>query len=111
MTLSCCEAAYQKGDWDEAIRGMLEVIKLEPEAADTYYYLGEVYRLKGDYGNALQAYQGAIEKNQEFGPGYVGMARARLASDPNADVLSLLDNAIALTLTSVRPISNAPGSN
>ena len=81
-------APDENRDWDEAIRGMLEVIKLEPEAADTYYYLGEVYRLKGDYGNALQAYQGALEKNQDFGPAYVGMARARLASDSNANVLS-----------------------
>src|SRR5215216_4950872 len=55
-TYRAVRAAFQKGDWDEVIRGMQEVIRLEPDAADTYYYMGEAYRFKGDYGNALQAY-------------------------------------------------------
>ena len=95
-TYRAVRAAFQKGDWDEVIRGMQEVIRLEPDAADTYYYLGEAYRFKGDYGNALQAYQLALEKDSNFGPAYVGMARARLASDPNSNVLPLLDEAITL---------------
>src|SRR5688572_7693472 len=49
-TFRAARRAYENGDWDEAIRGMLEVIRLEPEAADTYYYLAEIYRLRGDYG-------------------------------------------------------------
>ncbi|HLE91562.1 MAG TPA: hypothetical protein VI753_10475, partial [Anaerolineales bacterium] len=95
-TYLAVRAAFQKGDWDEVIRGMQEVIRLEPEAADTYYYMGEAYRFKGDYGNAFQSYGFALEKNRDFGPAYVGMARARLASDANANVLPLLDDAIRL---------------
>ena len=95
-TYRAVRAAFQRGDWDEVIRGMQEVIRLEPEAADTYYYMGEAYRFKGDFGNAFQAYQSALEKNPNFGPAYVGMARARLASDPSADVLPLLEDAIRL---------------
>ena len=95
-TFRAVTLAYGKGDWDEVIRAAQQVIELEPEAADTYYYMGEAYRFKGEYGNAFQAYGLAREKDPDFGPAYVGMARAQLASDANADVLPLLDDAIRL---------------
>src|SRR5512138_1012351 len=48
--------AYEKGDWDTAIKGLQEVIKAEPNAADMYYYLGEAYRFKGNGSAAFEAY-------------------------------------------------------
>jgi len=95
-TFNAAQLVFRRGDWDEAIRMMQQVIELEPEAADAHYYIGEAYRFKGNYGNALQEHQLALEIDSSFGPAYVGMARARLASDSNADVLSLLNNAIEL---------------
>jgi tetratricopeptide (TPR) repeat protein len=88
--------AYEKGDWDAAIKGWQEVIRVEPEAADAYYYIGEAYRFKGNPSSAIDAYQRALQINPSFGPAYVGLARARLMMDPNADVLSFLDEAIRL---------------
>jgi tetratricopeptide (TPR) repeat protein len=88
--------AYQKGDWDAAIKGLQEVIKVEPDAADMYYYLGEAYRFQGNPGNALEAYNRAIGLNPKFGAAYVGQARARLMNDPNANVIPVLDEAIRL---------------
>jgi tetratricopeptide (TPR) repeat protein len=88
--------AFEKGDWDAVIRGMQDIITVEPEAADTHYYIGEAYRFKGDYANAINAYQAALAANRNFGPAYVGLARARLGLDPNADVRSFLDEAIRL---------------
>lgn len=88
--------AYEKGDWDAVIRGMQEVAKVEPESADPYYYIGEAYRFKGDYANAIIAHQTGLGIDPDFGPGYVGLARARLGADPNFDVTSLLDEAIRL---------------
>ncbi len=75
-TFRAVKLSYDKGNWDEAIRGLQEIIKVEPEAADVYYYMGEAYRFKGDYANAINAYQTSISVNQNFGPGYVGLARA-----------------------------------
>lgn len=88
--------AYERGNWDEVIRGMQEILKSEPQAADAYYYIGEAYRFKGDYANAISAYQSSIGANPNFGPGYVGLARARLGLDPNTDVSSFLDQAVRL---------------
>lgn len=89
-------AAYAKGDWDAVIKGLQEVIRAEPDAADMYYYLGEAYRFKGSPGQAQDAYSRAIGLNPTFGAAYVGLARAKLMSDPNANVKSLLDDAIRL---------------
>ena len=90
------KAAYEKGDWDEAIRAMQDIARVEPDAADPYYYIGEAYRFKGDPESAIQSYVLALQKDPNFGPPYLGMARARLQKDPGANVLSLLDEAIRL---------------
>ncbi|HVF25144.1 MAG TPA: tetratricopeptide repeat protein [Anaerolineales bacterium] len=89
-------AAYQAGEWDEAIEALQEIIKLEPNTVYAYYYMGEANRFKGDSAGAAAAYQTAINFDPNFGPGYVGLARSRLMGDPNADVLSFLDEAIRL---------------
>jgi tetratricopeptide (TPR) repeat protein len=49
--------AYDKGNWDEVIRNLQEVIKLDPQDAKAYYYIGEANRFKGDYSGAIAAYQ------------------------------------------------------
>ncbi len=87
-------AAYQVMDWDNAIAALTEVLRLEPDTVYAYYYIGEAYRFKGDVVNAQQYYGGAIDRDANFGAGYVGLARARLLSDPNSNVLPLLDQAI-----------------
>jgi len=86
--------AFESGDWDEAIAAMQDVARLEPDAVDPYYYIGESYRFKGDPNSAITAYGLALEKDAEFGPAYVGLARARLQMDPGANVVPLLDEAI-----------------
>ncbi|HEY3473116.1 MAG TPA: tetratricopeptide repeat protein, partial [Anaerolineales bacterium] len=90
------EAAYKRGDWDEVIRGLQEMIRVEPDAADAYYYIGEAYRFQRDIGGAVSAYQQAIGLDPDFGAPYVGLARARLLEDPSANVISFLDEAIRL---------------
>lgn len=88
------ERAFEDGDWDEAIAAMQDIARLEPDSADPYYYIGECYRFKGDPASAIDAYQIAIQKDPEFGAAYVGLARARIQSDPGANTLPLLDEAI-----------------
>jgi len=94
-TYRLVKAAYEKGDWDEAIRRLQEVIRLDPQA-EAYYHLGEAYRFKGDYNSALQSFESALSANPAFGPAYLGVARARLMANPNANVMSFLDEAIRL---------------
>ena len=88
--------AYDKGDWGEVIRNLQEVLKLDPQDAKAYYYIGEANRFKGDYSAATAAYQMSVGLDPNFGPSYVGLARARAAADPDTNVISFLDDAIRL---------------
>lgn len=88
--------AVKAENWDEAIAALQNIIRVEPNSTFAYYYIGEAYLAKRDPGSAMTAYGLGLEKDPASGPMYVGMARARLLSDPNANVLSLLDEAIRL---------------
>ncbi len=90
------KAAYEKGDWDAAIKGIQRAIEVEPTGADLYYYLGEANRFQGNPSAAYDAYNSALGINPQFGAAYVGLARAKLMMDPNADVKSWLDEAVRL---------------
>jgi len=81
---------YERGQWDEVVRNLQEVVKLEPQDAKAYYYIGEAYRFKGDYSSAIAAYQLALGLDPNFGPGYVGLARARLGIRRGIPVLHVM---------------------
>lgn len=87
-------AAYERQDWDAVISGMREIARSEPNAADPYYYIGEAYRFKGDFRNALEAYNEALRIEPDFGPAYLGLARARLIQDPDASIDELYEEAL-----------------
>jgi tetratricopeptide (TPR) repeat protein len=80
------QAAHARGDWDAYMEGMLQVQQMEPTAPDIQYEIGERYRLAGDCTNALFYFNESLKINDAFAPSYLGLARARLCSDPGADV-------------------------
>ncbi len=88
------DKAWKAQDWDGAIDALQNIIRVEPKSTFAYYYIGEAYRFKKDPVTAIDAYNQGLQQNNEFGPLYVGLARARLTVDPNANVLPLLDEAI-----------------
>jgi len=88
------EAAYQKGDWTGYIAGLQEIATIEPTSADVPFYIGEAYRLQGDYKDALDAYTSSLHINSSFAPAYLGMARANLLRNPNTDITQLLSTAL-----------------
>ncbi len=75
------------GDYTTARVQFQDVLKTEPNAVDVYYYIGESYRMEGDYRNARDFYQTAINRNPTFAPAFLGRARANLGLNPAADVL------------------------
>ena len=87
------KAAYENQNWDAVISGMSEIARNEPNAADPYYYIGEAYRFKGDFRNAIESYNQALRINPDFGAAYLGLARARQIQDPEANIIALYDEA------------------
>lgn len=87
--------AFRKGQWEQAVAYFRQVAEASGgQAADAYYYLGEAYSRLGESAKAEKAYRQAIEQDPHLAPAYVGLARLRLAADPEADVSDLLDQAL-----------------
>jgi len=87
---------FEQGDYQNAINLMQQVLVIEPNAADAYYYIGESYRFMGEEAKALDAYNAAVQSNASFAPGYLGQAMALEALDFETDVTGYLDQAIQL---------------
>ena len=88
------KAALEQGNFDEYIRQMEQIQQAEPTAADVPYYIAEAYRLNGDCRSALNYYSQSLQVDDQFAPGYLGLARSRLCIDPGADTTQLYDAAI-----------------
>lgn len=70
--------ALREGDLEGMLRYMQQAARDEPAAPDTHYYVGEAYRMLGDFSQAVSAYTRAIESQVTFAPAYLGRARANL---------------------------------
>ena len=77
-------AAMGRGDYEQAVEYFQQVLDLEPEAVDAYYFLGEANRALGFPGEAVKAYDQAVLLNAEFGPAYLGRARTVQAIRPDS---------------------------
>jgi tetratricopeptide (TPR) repeat protein len=69
---------YQKEDYENALNMLDQVIDLEPDSPDLYYLQGELRRFRKDYQGALDSYNAALGKKQDFAPAYLGRAKVRL---------------------------------
>ncbi|MBT3323378.1 MAG: tetratricopeptide repeat protein [Anaerolineae bacterium] len=88
------KAAYRDEDWEALIAAMEQIIIIEPESADPYYYIGEAYRFMGENGKAFNAYEEATSIDKDFGPAYLGKARVYLYINASADIGPNLNRAI-----------------
>jgi tetratricopeptide (TPR) repeat protein len=62
---------------------MQQVIDLDPNLADAYYFLGEASRLLGHPGEAVTAFDRAVTLDANFAAAYLGRARTLLGNRPN----------------------------
>jgi tetratricopeptide (TPR) repeat protein len=76
-------SAMQRGDFEQAVEYMRQVIDLEPEAVDAYYFLGEANRGLGFPGEAVRAFDQAILRDSTFAPAYLGRARVVQGNRPD----------------------------
>ncbi|NPV86733.1 MAG: tetratricopeptide repeat protein [Anaerolineae bacterium] len=74
--------AYQRQDWEGSRNMLQQVLTLEPESADIYFYIGETFRMEGQHSNALAAYKRALQINPYFAAAYLGRGRSVLAISP-----------------------------
>ncbi len=61
--LSQAKSLYDKQDWERAQIALQSLVEHESDNADAYFYLGNVFHLKGDLGKAVRAFQKVLELN------------------------------------------------
>ena len=88
--------AYHSGEVEEMLQFMEQAAAIEPESADTHYYIGEAHRVLENFELALAAYETAISVNESFAPAYLGRARIYLQINPDLGVEDDLIEAISL---------------
>lgn len=87
--------AFNRQDWEDAITFFEQAVTQEPEAGDIRYHLGQAFMRLGEYLKAKGAFNDAVAVDPDFGPGYLGQARAQLGLNPDAIIFEELDAAIA----------------
>jgi len=87
-------AALLRGDYEQAAEYMRQVLDLEPEAVDAYFFLGQASSGLGHPGQAVDAFDQAVLIDSGFAPAYLGRARVLQALSPDKIVVDYA-NAIA----------------
>lgn len=90
--------AYEKSEWVRAAEYLAMVIADEPNAPDLYYLRGETLRIQGNYKEAQKMYDAGLAADKNFGPLYLGKARALLDASPGktSDIKTYLLKAVNL---------------
>lgn len=76
-------SAFQRQDWDTAIRNLEALLEKEPDAADAWYYLGEAYRLQDEnHQLAMQNYNKALTIDPAYAPALLGQGLSLYQQNP-----------------------------
>lgn len=86
--------AFDRGDYGEMVTFLEQTNNEEPDSVDIVYYLGEGYRLQGEYEKALEYYEDALAIDLKFAPAYFSRAILRWTVNPRYDLLPDLNKAI-----------------
>ncbi len=76
--------ALDRGDYEQAVDYFDQVIELDPDLVDAYYFRGEAYRLNGDVVEAILSYDDATLMDPDYAPAFLGRGRVLFERDVNA---------------------------
>jgi tetratricopeptide (TPR) repeat protein len=88
--------AYQRGNYPQLLRYMLQAHTNEKNKADILYYIGEAHRLLEDYSKAKDAYAQAIKLEPDFAPAHLGAVLVKIYTNPSGNFQSEFDKIIEL---------------
>ncbi|MFA5393385.1 MAG: tetratricopeptide repeat protein [Candidatus Ratteibacteria bacterium] len=67
-------AAFEREEYDTALRCYTKLIEMEPDLAEAYHVRGTVYGAKSEYEKALTDFDRAIRLDPDYGEAYYGRA-------------------------------------
>jgi len=81
--------ALIRGDYELALEYMTQVTDADPSLPDAHYFRGEALRLMDKIGEAIKAYDRAVNTDPDFAPAYLGRGRALLLRNTDAAINDL----------------------
>ena len=89
--------ALWKGRLDEAADNLNAAVSLQPEMAETHYFLGTIYAKLNETERAVQAFQQSISLNPSFDKAYERLAQLYAALNTRLDeALELAKKAVEI---------------
>ncbi len=86
-----------RGRLDEAANNLNAAVSLQPEMAETHYFLGTIYAKQNEIDRAVQAYQQSISLNPSFDKAYERLAQLYAIQDTRLDeALELAQKAVEI---------------
>ena len=95
-----------KPDAQKAIKYLSDARDLDPKVAKYWAHLGDAYRLSGDNGEAMSAYEMAVEKDPNDVEAYISMARIWSDAKQTDLAIAKLEEAMRLAPNDARPIKD-----
>jgi tetratricopeptide (TPR) repeat protein len=89
--------AYEVEQYGKAARIFKNLIKTNPAAAETYYYLGQVYLETDKLDSAKQTFNKGIAANAQNQLNYIGLGQVNLEQESGIEAKKNFDKALSLT--------------
>jgi TonB family protein len=85
---------YRRGDTEEAIKVLREVIKKRRDDADAWYYLGLAYKQEGWEGNAREAFENVVNLRPDFADALAKLAFTLILGNRSERALQMAERAM-----------------
>jgi tetratricopeptide (TPR) repeat protein len=89
-------AAYTKGDNEEALRNLEQVLYVEPKSAQAHYLKARILCQQWKIKDALAEYKLSLEYDPKYAPAYLGRAQCSKQSNPENDFLKDINRALEI---------------
>ncbi len=96
----------RKGELDEGIEKIEELVEYVPEKADAHFNLGIAYTLKEDIPQAISAYQRAIEVDPKYGKAFFNLGTLYLKQGKIPEAITQLEQSVKFLPDSTKALWN-----
>lgn len=96
----------KKPNATKAVEYLSQARNLDTKVGKYWAHLGDAYLMSGDNGEAMTAYESAVEKDPKNAEAYISMARIWANAKQDTLAISKLEEAIRLSPNDARPIKD-----
>lgn len=87
------EKYFYDEKYDEAKIKLEELLKIQPESARAYRYMGKISMINNDYSSAEELFRKAIDYNKDYTKAYKDLADVLVKTDRGDEAIKILEKA------------------